>query len=194
MTSKILCFAGSIRTGSFSAQVAQAVAAEIADIGGIATVISLDDYDMPLFNEDLEQQKGLPEATMRLARMMAEHDGLVICTPEYNASIPPLLKNTLDWLSRVKTDGDKKLSPYGGKVAAICASSPGKLGGIRVLPHLREVLMNVGVQVITQQVAVSGAAQAFGDNGRLKDDMARKLMQAQAKELLFRTTDYSRRK
>lgn len=114
---------------------------------------------------------------MRLGRMIAAHDGLLIVTPEYNASIPPLLKNTIDWISRISKDGDKPLKPFAGKVAALCASSPGKLGGIRALGHLRPICMNVGLEVITPQCSVGNAGSAFDENGNLADERTAGMME-----------------
>lgn len=186
MMPKILCFSGSTRTGAFSTQTMHAAANAIAETGATVTTLSLGDYDMPIVNQDLEREKGIPEAAMRLARMIAAHDGLLIASPEYNASIPPLLKNTLDWLSRVKTDGSKPLRPFEGKTAAICGSSPGALGGMRMLPHLRQVLMNLGLQVITEQVAVGSAENAFDHHGDLVNERVRQQMATLARELVYR--------
>ena len=100
---KILVFAGSIRTGAYSGRTADVAQKELAMQGAEVTRISLADYPLPIMDEDLEKEKGVPENAVKLARLIAAHDGLLIATPEYNGSIPPLLKNTIDWVSRVRT-------------------------------------------------------------------------------------------
>ncbi|MBN9047538.1 MAG: NAD(P)H-dependent oxidoreductase, partial [Rhizobiales bacterium] len=107
---------------------------------------------------------------MRLGRLFAAHDGLMICSPEYNASIPPLLKNTIDWVSRISRDGDRPFKPYSGLTVGLCSTSNGNFAGLRGLYHLRAVLMNVGVQIVTQQCSVAHAADAFDTDGTLKEE------------------------
>lgn len=177
MIPKIIVFAGSVRTGAYSGQTADAAARALSQQGAEVTRISLLDYPMPILNQDDEKEEGVPENAMRLGRIIANHDGLLIATPEYNASIPPLLKNTIDWISRISKDGEKPLKPFEGKVAALCASSPGKLGGIRALGHLRPICMNVGLEVITPQCSVGSAGEAFDDDGNLADARAASLME-----------------
>jgi chromate reductase, NAD(P)H dehydrogenase (quinone) len=166
---KILVFAGSNRIGSFSGKLADAAALELGKAGAEATRIALIDYPLPIMDEDLEREKGIPDNAYRLARMMAAHDGVLICSPEYNASIPPLLKNTLDWVSRISKDNGRPLKPYQGKIAALCSCSEGAFAGIRGLVHLRAVAMNVGMTVISEQCSVPNANEAFDDNGLLKN-------------------------
>src|ERR1700709_2817701 len=112
---KILVFAGSVRTGAFSGRTADVAQTELAMQGAVGTRLSLGDYPLPIVDEDLEKEKGVPENAVKLARLIAAHDGLLIATPEYNGSIPPLLKNTIDWVSRVRKDGDRSLRPVPGK-------------------------------------------------------------------------------
>lgn len=183
MTPKLLVFAGSIRTGAYSARTAEAAAKMLAGLGAKVTYVSLADYPMPILDQDLEKEKGIPDNAMRLGRMVAQQDGLLIATPEYNASMPPLLKNTIDWLSRISVDGDKPLKPFEGKIAALCSSSPGKFGGIRAIAHLRPVCMNVGLEVITAQCSVGNAADAFDEAGELVDERSRKLMEKTCRTL-----------
>jgi NAD(P)H-dependent FMN reductase len=122
-----------------------------------------------LFNQDLEAEAGLPENAVALKTFFLEHDGLLISSPEYNSSITPLLKNTIDWVSR-QLPGEAPLAAYQGKVAALLAASPGKLGGLRGLVHVRSILGNIGVLVLPDQLAVPNADQAFTVEGRLKDE------------------------
>lgn len=176
MTPKILLFAGSTRSGAFSIRTADAAMKELALQGADVTRISLGDYPLPIMNQDLEREEGIPDNAMKLARLIAAHDGLLIASPEYNASIPPLLKNALDWVSRVRQDKGQPFHPYAGKVAGLCSSSDGNFGGARGLYHLRAVLMNCQVEIVTPQCSVARASQAFDENGELKEERVRKMM------------------
>ncbi|KXF79109.1 FMN reductase [Paramesorhizobium deserti] len=176
MAPRILVFAGSIRSGAFSSRTADAAVKELALQGAEVTRISLADYPLPIMDEDLEKEKGVPENAMRLGRMFAAHEGLMICSPEYNSSIPPLLKNTIDWVSRISRDGEHVLRPYAGKIVGLCSSSDGNYAGIRGLYHLRSVLMNVGTQIITEQCSVARASEAFNEDGSLRDERTAKMM------------------
>lgn len=190
---RILVFAGSIRTGAFSASTADAAMKELALQGADVTRISLGDYSLPLMDEDLEKDKGVPESARKLARQIAEHDGFLIASPEYNASIPPLLKNAIDWVSRVRRDGDLPVKPFDGKVAALCSSSNGNFAGIRGLYHLRAVLMACQVDVITPQCSVARAAEAFDADGQFREERLRHQMKTVCGALIERTVMMSRR-
>lgn len=168
MKPKILAFAGSARKDSFNKKVLNAAAAAAREAGAEVKVIDLKDYPLPLFDQDLEAEKGAPENAVKLKKLFKEHSGLLIASPEYNSSITPLLKNTIDWVSR-QTANEKPLECFAGKTAAILSASPGALGGLRGLVHLRAVLGNIQVLVIPEQTAVSQASQAFDENGALKD-------------------------
>ncbi|MFC5586639.1 NADPH-dependent FMN reductase [Nitratireductor kimnyeongensis] len=186
MTPKILVFAGSIRTGAFSGKTADAAMKELAQQGSEVTRISLADYPLPIMDQDLEKEKGIPDNAYRLGRLIAAHDGVLIASPEYNASIPPLLKNTVDWISRVSKDGGKPLRPWTGKPVGLCSSSDGNFAGIRGLYHLRAVLMNCKADIITQQCSVARAQDAFDENGNFKDDRTRGMMEAVCSSLIER--------
>ena len=137
-------------------------------------------------DQDLEKEKGVPENAVLLARQISEHDGMLIASPEYNASIPPLLKNTLDWVSRVRRDGSRALKPFEGKVAALCSSSNGNFAGIRCLYHLRAVLMACQVEVVTPQCSVARAAEAFDEDGQFRDERLRGQMETVCRTLIER--------
>jgi NAD(P)H-dependent FMN reductase len=163
----ILVFAGSIRTGALSQKLAALVAKELSLLDIDVNLISLGDYPMPMYDGDLEAREGAPESAKKLRRMMHAHRGIFIVTPEYNASIPPLLKNTLDWVSRVKDPG---ADPFKSRFFALGSTSNGRLGGYRALIALRQVLeLGLGAQVLPDQVAVAEAGQAFDEGGSLKD-------------------------
>ena len=187
MLPKILVFAGSNRTGALSGQVANVAVRTLVELGADVTRIALIDYPLPLMDQDLEKEKGVPENAMRLGRLFAAHDGIFIASPEYNSSIPPLVKNTIDWVSRISKDGDKPLKPYAGKVVALCSSSDGNFAGIRGLYHLRSVLMNVGTQIITEQCSVPRAQDAFAEDGSFKDERTAKSMQRACQSLIDHT-------
>jgi len=176
MSAKILVFAGSIRSGAYSGKVADCAQKELVVQGADVTRISLADYPLPIMNEDLEKEKGVPENAIKLARLFDAHDALMICTPEYNGGMPPLVKNTIDWVSRVSKDGNKALKPYNGRVAGICSSSDGHFAGIRSAAQLRQVLSHIQMELISPQVSVPNAGQAFDDKGDFKEERLRKGM------------------
>ena len=165
---KILAFSGSIRRDAWNRKLIQAAVGAARAAGGDVTLIDLADYPLPLMNEDLETREGLPDNAQRLKALFKAHDALLIATPKYNSSIPPLLKNTIDWVSR-EWQGESGLAPYQNKVAAIMAASPGTFGGMRMLPHLRQILNTLGVLVLPGQFSLPHADRAFDEeNGALK--------------------------
>ncbi|MFZ1814841.1 MAG: NAD(P)H-dependent oxidoreductase [Rhizobiaceae bacterium] len=191
---KILVLPGSNRSGSHNARLAGTVAAELARHDCAVTRITLKDYPLPIYDADLERDKGVPENAGRLARLFHEHDGIVLVSPEYNTSLTPLMKNTLDWISVTSSDSRGKLSPYKGKVFALASASPGKYGGIRALNHLRAVLVNMGSLILTEQVAVSNAETAFDENDRLIDKRTQSLLEDMTKALVETCSLLARRR
>lgn len=177
-TPKILAFAGSTRTGSFNKQLVRIAADAARAAGAEVTLIDLRDLPLPLFDEDFETEHGLPDNAKKLKALFREHDAFLIAAPEYNSSITAVLKNGLDWASRGETDDEPALSAYRGKTAALLSASPGALGGMRGLVHLRAILGNIGVIVLPEQVALPKAHEAFDATGQLKD--ARPLKQVTA--------------
>jgi chromate reductase, NAD(P)H dehydrogenase (quinone) len=169
-TAKILAFSGSARAGSFNKKLI-AIAVEGARAAGAeVTLLDFRELPLPLYDGDLEDVKGLPDNAKKLKTLMREHDGFLISAPEYNSSITPLLKNAIDWASRQETDDEPSLICYRGKTAALMSASPGGLGGIRGLVHVRAILGNIGVYVLPDQVSISSAHEAFDENGKLKDE------------------------
>lgn len=156
MTPKILAFAGSTRTGSLNRRALEHAVQGAREAGAEVTLIDLRDYNLPLFNGDLELSHGQPEASVRLKALFKSHHGLLIACPEYNSSITPLLKNTLDWISRPH-EGESGLIPYQGKLGALVSASEGHLGGLRSLRHVREILTALQVIVIPKQMALAKA-------------------------------------
>ena len=136
---KILAFAGSTRTDSFNKKLVKIAATGAMEGGADVTVIDLRDFAMPLYDGDLEQQQGLPSTARNLKDLMLSHQGFLISAPEYNSSISGVLKNTIDWVSR-PSEGEEPLACFKGKVAGIMSTSPGGLGGLRGLVHVRAIL------------------------------------------------------
>ncbi|TWT89668.1 NADPH azoreductase [Pseudobythopirellula maris] len=165
---RILAFSGSARKDSFNQRLVTIAARAAEEAGAEVTLLNLADYPLPIFNEDLEAE-GTPDNALKLKKLFLAHDGLLISCPEYNSSITPLLKNTIDWVSR-PIEGEPRLAAYQYKVATLMAASPGALGGLRGLVHVRAILQNIGVTVLPGQVAVGGAAGAFAADGSLKDE------------------------
>jgi len=168
MIPRILAFAGSTRTDSFNKKLVRVAAAGAKEAGADVTIIDLRDYAMPLYDEDLEKKDGLPSNTHKLKELMLSHQGFLISSPEYNSSISGVLKNTIDWTSR-QGDDESPMSCFKDKVAGIMSASPGGLGGLRGLVHVRAILENMGVLVIPTQVAISKAHEAFNLDGTMKD-------------------------
>lgn len=166
---RILVFAGSTRRDSFNRRLAAVAAGICREAGADATLLELADYPLPLFSQDLEAEEGLPPNAVELKRLFQEHDGLVIACPEYNGSVTPLLKNTIDWISR-QTGDEPPLVAYRDKTATLLSASPGALGGLRGLVHVRAILSGIGVLVLPAQVAVSRAFEAFEKDGSLADE------------------------
>ncbi len=165
---KILAFSGSIRRDSWNRKLIQVAVDATRAAGGDVTLVDLADYPLPLMDEDLEAREGLPANAQRLKALFKAHDAFLIASPEYNSSMPPLLKNTIDWVSR-EWQGESGLVPYQNKVAAILAASPGTFGGMRMLPHLRQVLNTLGVLVLPGQFSLAHADTAFdAETGALK--------------------------
>lgn len=163
----ILAFAGSARKDSYNKQLLRIAAGGAEEAGAKVTLLDLRDYPLPLFDEDLERE-GTPLNASLLKQLFLDHSGLLIAAPEYNSSITPLLKNTIDWVSRA-SESEPALAAYRGKFAALLSASPGALGGLRGLVHVRSILGNIGVTVLADQLAVGRAFEAFDTDGRLKD-------------------------
>ncbi len=167
---RLLFFAGSTREGSFNRKLAS-LAHHIAAANGIEAVLAeLKDYPMPLYNGDLEAKEGPPERAAAFKALLSEYQGVFIASPEYNSSVTPLLKNTLDWVTRVREKGETGLEVFRSRVFAISGASPGYYGTMRGLLHLRQILeIGTGATVIPQQLAVPRAMDAFEADGSLKD-------------------------
>lgn len=169
---RLLAFAGSLRKESFNRRLVPVLAEGARAAGAEVSLIDLRDYPLPVYDGDIEAA-GMPEQVHRLQDLMAEHDGLLISTPEYNGSMPALVKNTLDWISRPTEAGPSGTTLFRGKVAGIVSASPGPLGGLRSLLVLRDALAKLGLVVVPQQVAVGLAAERLPEPGVLADERMR---------------------
>lgn len=166
---KILALAGSTRSGSLNRKLVQFAANAAGAAGADVRFIELRDLALPLFDEDLESAHGLPEGAKTLKAAMVESDGFLIASPEYNSSLSGVLKNALDWASRAETADEPPLAAFRGKAAALLSASPGGLGGLRGLVHLRAILGNMGVILLPEQIAIPSAHDHFDKNDRLSD-------------------------
>ncbi len=168
MSIKILAICGSARRNSYNSQVLQVVVNSARSAGAEVTVLDWSQFDLPIFDEDFEKENGVPAKVLELKKMFIESQGLIFACPEYNSSITPLLKNLIDWVSR-PVSGEAPLAAYKNKFVSLVAASPGALGGLRGLVHVRAILGNIGAIVLPTQVAVGKTHEAFDDQGNLRD-------------------------
>ncbi len=181
---RLLFFAGSQRQASFNKRLAR-LGADIAEANGIAaTFADLGDYPMPIYDGDSEAAEGPPENAKKLKHLLSLHTGVFIASPEYNSSIPPLLKNTLDWISRVREGDELPNEVFKTRVFALGSASPGGMGGLRGLNTVRQVLeLGLGALVLPEQFAVPRAADAFEENGHLKNKDSQETLKALIQKL-----------
>lgn len=166
---RILAFAGSARDGSFNKRLVRIAARGAEKAGAATTVADLRDHPMPVYDADLEQAEGLPSGAATFKELLASHEGLLIASPENNGSISALLKNTIDWATR-SPDAQVDLSGFRGRVVALMAASPGPLGGLRGLVHVRAILGGIGCIVLPDQLTIRSAGSAFDAEGELTDE------------------------
>ena len=176
MAAKILAFSGSLRKESYKQQLVEHAAEHARKRGAEVTIISLADYPMPIYNQDDEDASGIPENALKFRELLKSHQGFIVGCPEYNSSITAALKNAIDWASRPK-QGEKPLECFAGKIVALTAASPGGLGGLRGLDHVREILHNIQCPVVPGMVSVASAHEAFDDEGRLKNERTRGMLE-----------------
>jgi len=165
---KILVIPGSLRTGSLNVRLAATAAHQFAQAGVEVTRISLADFSLPVYDADLQSKSGVPKNAVNLKRMIGAHHGVLMVTPEYNASVPPLVKNTIDWVSRVQDANETRGQVFRGRAFAIAAASESRLGGTRSLAALRLILTACHAVVIPNQLALSFSSDAYDDMDRLK--------------------------
>ena len=181
---KILFISGSTRKGSFNSALAKAAYNYARTQNVDAEYIDLAEYELPLFNQDDEAERGMHGNAKRLKQKFTEADGYFIATPEYNGSFTPLLKNTIDWMSRAHLENEPPLTAYTNKAAAIGGASPGGFGAMRALVPLRLLLSNLGVNMVGKQIAISAAHEAFDDSGKLKSERYQGMLEDIIKTLI----------
>jgi NAD(P)H-dependent FMN reductase len=181
---KILALAASLREGSFNRRLVRVAAQGLTAAGATVSSLDLRDYPLPLYDADLEKWDGLPASAVALKDVLASHDAILFSLPEYNGSVTPLFKNTIDWASRPPAPGKPGLGWAKNKPVALVSASNGALGGLRGLYHARWVLQTCGMIVIPQQKALSKAGSAFDDAGNLVDEKERDAVFAVAKALV----------
>jgi chromate reductase len=181
---KILVIPGSLRTGSLNAKLAATAAHEIAQAGAEVTRVSLADFPLPIYDGDLQSKSGVPKNAVNLKRMIGSHHGVLIVTPEYNSSVPPLVKNAIDWVSRVQDAHETRGQVFRERVFAIAPASEGRLGGTRSLAALRLILSACHAMVIPNQLSLSFASQAYDDRDRLKHPADSEALGALVRQLI----------
>jgi chromate reductase, NAD(P)H dehydrogenase (quinone) len=181
---KILVVPGSLRTGSHNVKLAAAAAHEIAAQGVDVSRVSLADFPLPIYDGDLQAKSGVPKNAVNLKRMIASHHGVLVVTPEYNSSVPPLLKNAIDWISRVQDPHEARGQVFFDRPFAIASASAGRLGGSRALEALRLILSSCQALVIPNQLALSFADQAYDEMDRLRKEADIEAMKALVRQLI----------
>jgi NAD(P)H-dependent FMN reductase len=175
---RVLAFSGSARRESLNKKLLAAVVEATTAAGGNVTVLDFKELPIPLYDGDLEDEKGLPANAQKLVDLISQHEAVLVASPEYNSQMTPLLKNAIDWCTRAEEN------PFKGKVAAVISASPGMFGGIRSTTLARQLLTHLGCHVIPTQCVLPGADKAFDEKGGLKDERSRKAAQAVAAELV----------
>ena len=184
-TPKILVLPSSNRAGSYNVKLAALAAKELTLIDAEVTRISLQDYPLPIYEAELDARSGQPANAVKLKQMIMAHHGVFIASAEYSASVTPILKNAIDWISRVRERGDPTYAAFKGRVFAISSASPGSAGGLRSLMALRQILeLGCGALVIPEQVAIPQADQAFDEMDNIIDTRAANLLRAQLARLM----------
>jgi chromate reductase, NAD(P)H dehydrogenase (quinone) len=185
LTPKILVLAGSFRAGSYNTRLAALVCKELALAEADVSRISLADYLLPLLDADVLADAGPPDNAFKLKRMLTAHQGVFIGSPEYSASVTPLLKNAIDWISRVRERNESNYAAFKGRVFALGAAANGAAGGVRGLMALRQILeLGCGALVIPEQINVGRADQAFDDMDNLKDEAPAAALKAMVRRLV----------
>ena len=181
---KILIIPGSLRTGSRNAKLAAAAADAFVQAGVEVTRISLGDFALPIYDGDLQAKSGVPKNAINIKRMMAAHNGVLVVTPEYNSSVPALVKNSIDWVSRVQDPNESRGQVFRERAFAIASASEGRLGGTRALAALRLILSACHATVIPNQLALSFADEAYDEMDRLRHASDIEALQALVRQLI----------
>jgi NAD(P)H-dependent FMN reductase len=182
---KILVIPGSLRSESYNVRLAALATKELTLAEAEVTRISLADYPLPIYDADLAAKSGPPANALKLKQLVGAHPGVFIASPEYNASVTPLLKNAIDWISTVREPGEAQLAVFQNRVFAIGGASPGRSGALNSLLTLRQVLaIGCRALVVAEQVSIPNAAQAFDEMGELTDARAAAQLKTVVKKLI----------
>lgn len=177
MTPKILAFAGSLRADSYNKKLVRIAAEGARTAGAEVMLLDLRDLPMPIYDGDIEKSQGLPQNAKAFKKLLIEHHGVLLSTPEYNSQYPAVLKNALDWASR-QEPGEAPLMAFKGKIAGVMSASPGALAALRSQTLVRALLLYLGMVVVPVQIGIARAAEAFDSSGRLKDEKQRAAIEA----------------
>ena len=183
MEAKILAFAGSLRGASFNKKLVRIAAHSARDAGAQVTELDLRDIPMPLYDGDIERDQGLPPNAKVFKRLLVEHQGWLVSSPEYNTAITAVLKNAIDWASRTEP-GETPHVAFRGKVAGLMSASPGQFAGVRSLAMLRAILSHLGVVIVPTHLGIPRANEAFDADGNLQDERQRETIRSIGAEVV----------
>lgn len=182
---RILVIPGSLRAKSYNVRLAALASKQLTLADADVTRISLVDYPLPIYDADTAEESGPPHNAFKLKQLMSAHQGIFIASPEYNASLTPLIKNTIDWISVVRERGEPPLAAYQNRVFALGGASPRRSGASHSLLALRQVLaVGCGALVLAEQVMVSNAEHAFDDMDELTDTGAANQLKVVVRKLV----------
>lgn len=166
---KVLAFAGSTRKESVNKRLARIALQAAKKAGAETTFVDLQDFNIPLYCDDLVAKEGIPEGVLQFKQLLNSHNGFFIASPEYNGSLTGVLKNAIDWAT-IKADGEERMSCWNGKIAGLASASPGGLGGIRGLHHLRTILAGIGTFVLPNHLAVGNSTENLQNEKQITDE------------------------
>jgi chromate reductase len=166
---KVLAFAGSTRKESVNKRLARIALQAAKKAGAETTFVDLQDFNIPLYCDDLVAKQGIPEGVLEFKQLLNSHNGFFIASPEYNGSLTGVLKNAIDWAT-IKADGEERMSCWNGKIAGLVSASPGGLGGIRGLHHLRTILAGIGTFVLPNHLAVGNSTENLQNEKQITDE------------------------
>lgn len=181
---KIVAFAGSTRVDSYNKKLVLEAAKMASKMGASVTIVDLKECPLPFYDADLEASQGMPSNAKWIRNLFLESEGIIIATPVYNASIPAVLKNVLDWVSR-GANGGRSRDAFQNKKFAIMSAGTGRSGGAAGLPHLIDIIADQKGRIMPTQVSLPGAYSAFDANGGLINGAIKKQLEKEIKELIF---------
>ena len=165
---RYLIFGASMRAEALNSRLAQLAAKVVAEKGGIVDLAEMSAFECPSYDFDVEREEGAPSGARELCRRLKAADAFILASPEYNASMPGVLKNVIDWVSRFKPQ------PFNGRQAMLLSASPSMAGGNRGLWALRIPLEHLGTRVYPDMYSLAQAHQAFDGSGNIADVTLRK--------------------